>query len=68
MAKKGVVNSGWNLLTSFPTMGLSESATLPPALACPGKALVKCLLLGCVVMATTWDQAREKQTATMHQL
>ena len=31
--------------------------------SCPeveGKALVKCLLLGWVVMATTWDRAREK--------
>lgn len=57
----------WNLLTSFP-LWASGCATLPPALACPGKALVKCLLLGCVVMVTTWDQARKKQAPTVSRM
>lgn len=67
MAKRDVISCGWKLLTSSLAVGLRVSHTP----SCPEiyrKALVKCLLIGCVVMATTWDQAREKLAPTVHWL
>lgn len=49
----------------IPTVGLRVCHS-PSCPEVSRKTLVMCLLLGCVVMATTWDQAGEKQAPIMH--
>lgn len=43
-----------------------RAPALPSAMCSPRKALVKGPLLGCVVMVTMWDWAREKPPPTEH--
>lgn len=62
---RAVTSCEWVFLTSFPAAELRISS-IPSCPAVSREALVKCLHGGCVVMATTWDQAREKLPPTVH--
>lgn len=67
MAKKGVVNSGWNLILSFPPMGHGVCHTPScPGVSGEGPCQVPALRVCC--HGNHWDQAREKRAPTVNRM